>query len=315
MLEQSYISKIENYSGEKIQYVGETADGDRAVVRTLIVTKQGTAIPVDYRMFPQSDRWRAYDVTLEGEAGQQGAVYSKLDCRRACPREGLGVPLEEAIEEREVAPHDREVAVEDNLAVPQRQRGQELARRARADGRVVLQHGDGVPQRAVAGGDPADPQPRQAVTLGDAAERHGPLVHVARWRQPLGRIMLELPVHLVAEQNEPVIAGEPDDLLEHRPRHQRAGGVVRLVEVEHAGLGADQAREGVEIMSPAVLVAAPPLAHAGAGAARELQRRLIAGRLDDRVIAGPEEGVIEQEDAFLGARGDDHLLGAGALVQ
>jgi phospholipid transport system substrate-binding protein len=66
LLEQSYISKIENYAGEKIQYLGETVDGDRAVVRTLIVTKQGTAIPVDYRMFPQSDRWRAYDVTLEG---------------------------------------------------------------------------------------------------------------------------------------------------------------------------------------------------------------------------------------------------------
>jgi phospholipid transport system substrate-binding protein len=66
LLEHSYISKIENYAGEKIQYVGETLDGDRAVVRTLIVTKQGMAIPLDYRMFPQSDRWRAYDVTLEG---------------------------------------------------------------------------------------------------------------------------------------------------------------------------------------------------------------------------------------------------------
>src|SRR5438552_12576513 len=44
LLEQSYISKIENYSGEKIQYLGEAVDGDRAVVRTLIVTKQGTAI-------------------------------------------------------------------------------------------------------------------------------------------------------------------------------------------------------------------------------------------------------------------------------
>ena len=91
-------------------------------------------------------------------------------CRRACPREGLGVPLEEAIEEKEVAPHDREVAVEENLAVPQRQRGQELARRARADGRVVLQREDGVPQAGIAGGDPAGPQPRQAVALGDAAE-------------------------------------------------------------------------------------------------------------------------------------------------
>src|SRR5215469_17076672 len=33
------------------------------------------------------------------------------------------------------------------------------------------------------------------------------------------------------------------------------------------------------------------------------------------MIAGPEHGVIEQEDALLGARGDDHVLGAGRLVQ
>jgi len=66
LLEYSYISKIENYSGEKIQYVGETADGVRAVVRTLIVTNQGMTISVDYRMLRQGDRWRAYDVTLEG---------------------------------------------------------------------------------------------------------------------------------------------------------------------------------------------------------------------------------------------------------
>jgi len=66
LLEHSYISKIETYSGEKIQYAGETVDGERVVVRTVIVTKQGTAIPVDYRMLAQGDRWRAYDVTIEG---------------------------------------------------------------------------------------------------------------------------------------------------------------------------------------------------------------------------------------------------------
>src|SRR5215831_19613907 len=106
--------------------------------------------------------------------------------RRAYPREGAGVPREEAVEEGQVAPHDREVAVEEDVAVAQRERGQEFARRARADGRVVLQRGDRVTQGTVAGGDPADPQPRQAVTLGDAAERNGAPVHVARWRQPLG---------------------------------------------------------------------------------------------------------------------------------
>jgi phospholipid transport system substrate-binding protein len=66
LLEHSYITKIEAYSGEKILYTGEVADGDQAVVKTRIVTKTGTDIPVDYRMFLKGDRWRAYDVNIEG---------------------------------------------------------------------------------------------------------------------------------------------------------------------------------------------------------------------------------------------------------
>jgi phospholipid transport system substrate-binding protein len=66
LLEHSYISKIEAYSGEKILYVGETMDGNQAVVRTRIVGKQGTEIPVDYRMLVDGGRWRAYDVSIEG---------------------------------------------------------------------------------------------------------------------------------------------------------------------------------------------------------------------------------------------------------
>ena len=66
LLEYSYITKIEAYSGEKIQYTGEVADGDQAVVKTRIVTKQGLEIPVDYRMFVKDNRWRAYDVNIEG---------------------------------------------------------------------------------------------------------------------------------------------------------------------------------------------------------------------------------------------------------
>ncbi len=66
LLEHSYITKIEGYSGEKIQYAGELADGEQATVKTRIVTKQGTEIPVDYRMFRNGERWRAYDVAIEG---------------------------------------------------------------------------------------------------------------------------------------------------------------------------------------------------------------------------------------------------------
>ncbi|MGH7393286.1 MAG: MlaC/ttg2D family ABC transporter substrate-binding protein [Candidatus Rokuibacteriota bacterium] len=66
LLEQAYVSKIELYSGEKIQYLGEMVDGEYAIVRTRLVTKQGTEIPVDYRLLRRGDQWRAYDVLIEG---------------------------------------------------------------------------------------------------------------------------------------------------------------------------------------------------------------------------------------------------------
>jgi phospholipid transport system substrate-binding protein len=66
LLERSYISKIELYGGEKVAYVGETIDGDQATVKTKITTKQGTEIPIDYRMLRRGDKWLVYDVIIEG---------------------------------------------------------------------------------------------------------------------------------------------------------------------------------------------------------------------------------------------------------
>jgi phospholipid transport system substrate-binding protein len=66
LLERSYISKIETYGGEKIQYTAERADGDLATVSTRIVTKNGTEVPVDYRLLKRGDRWLVYDVSIEG---------------------------------------------------------------------------------------------------------------------------------------------------------------------------------------------------------------------------------------------------------
>jgi phospholipid transport system substrate-binding protein len=67
LLERSYISKIETYGGEKIQYTGERTEGDYATVSTKIITKNGTEVPVDYRMIKRSgDRWLVYDVSIEG---------------------------------------------------------------------------------------------------------------------------------------------------------------------------------------------------------------------------------------------------------
>ena len=66
LLERSYISKIELYGGEKIVYGSEKVDGDQATVGTKIVTKNGTDVPIDYRMLKKGDRWMVYDVNIEG---------------------------------------------------------------------------------------------------------------------------------------------------------------------------------------------------------------------------------------------------------
>jgi len=66
LLERAYVLKIEKYSGERVTYLGDAIDGDLATVKTKFTTKQGTDIPVDYRLLRRGDRWLVYDVFVEG---------------------------------------------------------------------------------------------------------------------------------------------------------------------------------------------------------------------------------------------------------
>ena len=66
LLERSYISKIELYGGEKIQYVSDKVEGDQASVQSKLLTKTGTDVPIEYRMLKKGDRWLVYDVIIEG---------------------------------------------------------------------------------------------------------------------------------------------------------------------------------------------------------------------------------------------------------
>jgi phospholipid transport system substrate-binding protein len=65
LLEQTYIAKIDVYGGERVRYVGETIDGDHAVVRAKIVTKKDVEVPVEGRLLHRGDRWLMYDVLVE----------------------------------------------------------------------------------------------------------------------------------------------------------------------------------------------------------------------------------------------------------
>jgi phospholipid transport system substrate-binding protein len=65
LLEQTYIAKIDLYGGERLRFTDERVDGDSAVVRAKVTTKQGTDVPVEGRMHKKADRWLLYDVTIE----------------------------------------------------------------------------------------------------------------------------------------------------------------------------------------------------------------------------------------------------------
>ena len=66
LLERSYISKIELYGGEKIQYMGDKIEGETAVVQSKLLTKAGGEVPIEYRMLKKGERWLVYDVVIEG---------------------------------------------------------------------------------------------------------------------------------------------------------------------------------------------------------------------------------------------------------
>ena len=64
-MENSYSSKIESYSDEKIDYKGEVVKGKYALVKTEIVRRDST-IEVNYKMIRDNGEWKVYDFVIEG---------------------------------------------------------------------------------------------------------------------------------------------------------------------------------------------------------------------------------------------------------
>lgn len=65
LLEQTYISKIDFFGGEKLRFTEEKIDGDNAIVRAKVVTRQATEVPVEARLLRKGDRWLVYDILIE----------------------------------------------------------------------------------------------------------------------------------------------------------------------------------------------------------------------------------------------------------
>ena len=66
LLERTYINKIDLFGGEKLRFTEEKIDGEHAVVRAKVITKQGTEVPVEARMIIRAGgRWQIYDIVIE----------------------------------------------------------------------------------------------------------------------------------------------------------------------------------------------------------------------------------------------------------
>ena len=66
LLEETYISKIEAYTDEKVVFVKEYVKKKKAQINTKIVT-QTIEIPINYRMYNAKDgSWLVYDLVIEG---------------------------------------------------------------------------------------------------------------------------------------------------------------------------------------------------------------------------------------------------------
>jgi len=64
-LSDRYASKIEDYSGEQVEYLSERLDGQYAEVRTKLHSTK-VEIPMDYRLINKAGRWYAYDIVVDG---------------------------------------------------------------------------------------------------------------------------------------------------------------------------------------------------------------------------------------------------------
>jgi phospholipid transport system substrate-binding protein len=64
LLARTYLSKIETVKPGMVKVESEQVDGNKAVVKTVVLS-QGDTFPIDYKMMYRDNGWRVYDVVIE----------------------------------------------------------------------------------------------------------------------------------------------------------------------------------------------------------------------------------------------------------
>jgi phospholipid transport system substrate-binding protein len=100
LIERTYIDKVEGYSGEKVNYLGEKIDGDYADVSVKVVTAKNTEVPVIYKLRKKDGRWWVYDLVIEGVSFVQNYRTQFYDMLSNSSYRDVVKKLKEKIEEK-----------------------------------------------------------------------------------------------------------------------------------------------------------------------------------------------------------------------
>ena len=65
LLRDTYSSRFDRYTDEKVEFLQETLQGDYAEVRTRLTSSKFN-LDVDYRMLQRAGDWRVYDIVVDG---------------------------------------------------------------------------------------------------------------------------------------------------------------------------------------------------------------------------------------------------------
>ena len=67
LLENTYADRVLAYTDEKIDFGDEVElKKNRVEVKSTIITKSNTSVPLNYRMIQKDGSWKVYDVVIEG---------------------------------------------------------------------------------------------------------------------------------------------------------------------------------------------------------------------------------------------------------
>ena len=103
LLEANYVGRIEAYSDETVNYLGERVDGDMAEVDTSIHSGN-IDIPTSYRLVLKNGQWFVYDVIIEDVSLIKNYRNSYGEIVRREGYAALFARMEEKIRELRAAP-------------------------------------------------------------------------------------------------------------------------------------------------------------------------------------------------------------------